>query len=109
MREIVLDLSMIIRLNFPTLITDSFLYSTSNHVNDLLSLNAFFNLFSLSLNTLATMPFRVWKRELVMKCTEMQLTAIYLSWKQMDKLEWSMMAKLILTKLLTLSRPILVL
>ena len=38
---------MIIMPNFPTLIIDSFLYSTSNHVNDLLSLNAFLNLLQL--------------------------------------------------------------
>ena len=38
---------MIIMPNFPTLITDSFLYSTSNHVNDLLSLNVFVNLLQL--------------------------------------------------------------
>ena len=44
MRKTVLDLSIIIKLNFPTVITDSFLHSTSNHVNDLLSSNAFFNL-----------------------------------------------------------------
>ena len=30
--------------NFPTLNTDSSLHSTSNHVNDLLSFHAFFNL-----------------------------------------------------------------
>ena len=79
MRKIVLNRSMIIKLNFPTLFTDSFLHSTSNHVNDLLSLNAFFNLLQLILNTLATMPLTVWKRNLVMKYTEMLLTAIYLS------------------------------
>ena len=43
---------MIIRLNFPTLINDSFLHSTSNRVNDLLSLNAFFNLLQLILEHL---------------------------------------------------------
>ena len=43
---------MIIRLNFPTLIIDSFLHSTSNRVNDLLSLNAFFNLLQLILEHL---------------------------------------------------------
>ena len=43
---------MIIKLNFPTLFTDSFLHSTSNHVNDLLSLNAFFNLLQLILKHL---------------------------------------------------------
>ena len=52
MRKIVLDLSMIIRLNFPTLIIDSFLHSTSNRVNDLPSLNAFFNLLQLILEHL---------------------------------------------------------
>ena len=50
--EIVLNLSMIIMLNFPTLITDSSLYSTSNHVNDLLSLNVFVNLQQLILEHL---------------------------------------------------------
>ena len=43
---------MIIMLNFPTLITDSSLYSTSNHVNDLLSLNVFVNLQQLILEHL---------------------------------------------------------
>ena len=40
---------MIIMLNFPTLITDSSLHSTSNHVNDLLSFHACFNLQQLVL------------------------------------------------------------
>ena len=53
MRKIVLNLSMIIMLNFPTLITDSSLYSTSNHVNDLLSFHASFNLQQLIFEHLA--------------------------------------------------------
>ena len=40
------DLSMILLHNFPTLVINSSLNSTSNHVSDLLSLNAFVNLFS---------------------------------------------------------------
>ena len=51
--EIVLDLSMINMLNFPTLIIDSFLHSTSNLVNDLLSLNAFVGLQQLIFEHLA--------------------------------------------------------
>ena len=39
---------MIMMLNFPTLIIDSSLYSTSNHVNDLLSFLVSFNLQQLT-------------------------------------------------------------